>query len=169
MAALNTPGTPPRARLRATVEGASTYVLELDPAGAAAELDPTRPPPVRALPATPDDVAAARQRVEVIVEGWRFEVVLEDAGRAALRERAGRLGGARAAAAKQVLRAQIPGRVVSVAVAAGEAVAAGQRLLSVEAMKMENEVRAPHAGTVERVAVAAGETVEQGDELVVIS
>ena len=66
------------------------------------------------------------------------------------------------------VRAIIPGRVVSVAVAAGDAVAAGQRLLAVEAMKMENELRAPRDGTVERVAVAAGQTVELGDLLVVL-
>ena len=57
---------------------------------------------------------------------------------------------------------------MSVAVAAGDAVEAGQRLLSVEAMKMENELRAPRAGTVERIAVAAGQTVELGDTLIVI-
>ena len=57
---------------------------------------------------------------------------------------------------------------MSVAVAAGDAVEAGQRLLSVEAMKMENELRAPRAGTVERIAVAAGQTVELGDTLVVL-
>ncbi|MEP6639101.1 MAG: biotin/lipoyl-containing protein, partial [Chloroflexota bacterium] len=66
------------------------------------------------------------------------------------------------------VRAIIPGRVVSVAVAAGDPVTAGQRLLAVEAMKMENELRAPRDGTVERVAAAAGETVELGDLLVVI-
>jgi biotin carboxyl carrier protein len=57
---------------------------------------------------------------------------------------------------------------VSVAVAAGDDVAAGQRLLAVEAMKMENELRAPRDGTVERVTVAVGQTVELGDPLVVI-
>ena len=47
-------------------------------------------------------------------------------------------------------------------------VEAGQRLLAIEAMKMENEVRAARAGTVESVAVAVGQTVELGAELVVI-
>ncbi len=54
------------------------------------------------------------------------------------------------------------------AVSAGDEVAAGQRLLAVEAMKMENELRAPRGGTVELVAVAVGQTVELGDSLVVI-
>ena len=66
------------------------------------------------------------------------------------------------------VRAIIPGRVVSVAVAVGEDVEAGQQLLVVEAMKMENELRAPRAGTVERVAVGPGQTVELGDTLIVL-
>ena len=61
-----------------------------------------------------------------------------------------------------------PGRGVSVAVEAGDTVVAGQRLLAVEAMKMENELRSPRAGIVERVAAAVGQTVELGDPLVVI-
>ena len=54
-------------------------------------------------------------------------------------------------------------RRVGRAVTPGDAVAAGQRLLAVEAMKMQNELRAPRDGIVERVAVAAGQTVELGD------
>ena len=64
------------------------------------------------------------------------------------------------------MRAIIPGVVVSVAVAPGDAVDAGQQLLVVEAMKMQNELRAPRAGTVERVAVGAERsTIEVGDLL----
>jgi biotin carboxyl carrier protein len=160
--------------LRATVEGREPLVLELDAAGAAEELagwHATVPTATltRELPASGDDRLGGRRRFEVVVDGWRFEVLLEDAARAALRERAARLGAAHGHATMQSLQAQIPGRIVSVDVAPGDAVEAGQRLLSVEAMKMENEVRAPRAGTVERVAVAAGQTVDQGDELVVIS
>ncbi len=57
---------------------------------------------------------------------------------------------------------------MSVAVAIGDDVEAGQRLLSVEAMKMENELRAPRAGIVERIAVGPGQTVELGDTLIVL-
>ena len=53
-------------------------------------------------------------------------------------------------------------------VAAGDEVVAGQQLLVVEAMKMQNELRAPRDGTVRRVAVAAGETSEIGDLLLVL-
>jgi biotin carboxyl carrier protein len=62
----------------------------------------------------------------------------------------------------------IPGRVVAVAVAPGDVVTAGQTLLVVEAMKMQNELRTPRDGTVERVAVGVGETIDLGDLLMVI-
>jgi biotin carboxyl carrier protein len=62
----------------------------------------------------------------------------------------------------------IPGRVAAVAVAPGDVVAAGQTLLVVEAMKMQNELRTPRSGTVERVAVGVGETIDLGDLLVVL-
>jgi len=107
--------------------------------------------------------------VEVVVDGWRFELLVEDEGRAALRERASRDRTAAATAGGPLeIRAIIPGRIVSVAVAPGDAVVAGQTLLAVEAMKMQNELRSPRAGTVTRVPVGAGSTVELGDVLVVL-
>jgi biotin carboxyl carrier protein len=66
------------------------------------------------------------------------------------------------------IRAIIPGRVAAVRVTAGDTVEAGQTLLVVEAMKMQNELRATRAGTVERVAVGAGDTIDTGDILVVV-
>ncbi len=57
---------------------------------------------------------------------------------------------------------------MAVAVEPGDAVEAGQQVLVVEAMKMQNELRAPREGTVERVGVAVGATIEVGDLLVVI-
>ena len=59
--------------------------------------------------------------------------------------------------------------VVTVGVASGDEVAAGQTIATIEAMKMEAAITAPKAGTVERVAVAATAQVEGGDLLVVIS
>jgi pyruvate carboxylase len=58
--------------------------------------------------------------------------------------------------------------VVTVGVAAGEAVNAGQTIATIEAMKMEAAITAPKDGTVERVAVAATAQVEGGDLLAVI-
>lgn len=110
-----------------------------------------------------------RRPVEVVVDGWRFELLVEDESRADLRERASRDRTAAGAAGGPLeIRAIIPGRVVAVAVAPGDTVEAGQTLLAVEAMKMQNELRAPRAGTVTRVPAAAGATVEVGDVLVVL-
>jgi len=112
---------------------------------------------------------AGKRSVEVVVDGWRFVLIVEDDARAALRDRATRAGddAGRSGGALEI-RAIIPGRVASVAVAPGDTVEAGQTLLAVEAMKMQNELRAPRGGTVSRVAVAAGATVEVGDVLVVL-
>jgi pyruvate carboxylase len=110
-----------------------------------------------------------RRSVEVVVDGWRFELVVEDEGRAALRDRATRDRDATAKAGEALeIRAIIPGRVASVAVTAGDTVETGQTLLAVEAMKMQNELRAPRGGTVLRVPAATGATVEVGDVLVVL-
>jgi biotin carboxyl carrier protein len=62
----------------------------------------------------------------------------------------------------------MPGRVVRVLAAAGTEVAAGQGLVVVEAMKMENELRAPHAGRVAELTVREGQAVEAGATLAVI-
>ena len=59
--------------------------------------------------------------------------------------------------------APMPGLVTSVAVAAGQAVAAGDRLVVLEAMKMEHVLRAPRDGVLANVAVAAGSQVTAGD------
>jgi len=110
-----------------------------------------------------------RSVVEVVVDGWRFELELEDDRRATLRERASRAADATASTGPLEVRAAIPGRVASVAVNAGDQIEAGTTLVVVEAMKMQNELRAPRAGRVERVAVGAGQTIEAGDVLAVIA
>jgi biotin carboxyl carrier protein len=117
---------------------------------------------------TPAAVRSGVPTLEVIVEGWRFEFTTEPESRAGLRERARRGADAAGHGGPTEMRAIIPGRVVGVSVAAGDTVAAGQEILVIEAMKMQNELRSPRAGTVERLAVGAGARVELGDLLVVI-
>lgn len=64
------------------------------------------------------------------------------------------------------LKAPMPGLVVRVQVEAGQRVAAGDPVLVLEAMKMENQLKAPAPGVVSVVAVSAGEAVEKGKVLV---
>ena len=108
------------------------------------------------------------ETIEVVVAGWRFDLVVEDASRAVLRERGTRTPETLSHDATTDVRAIIPGRVVEVAVAEGDEVELGQRLLVVEAMKMQNELKAPRSGSVARVAVGEGMTVDLGDLLVVL-
>ena len=60
------------------------------------------------------------------------------------------------------------GTIVKVLVAPGQAIGAGDAVVVLEAMKMENQISAERAGTVREVKVAAGDTVGQGDVLAVI-
>jgi biotin carboxyl carrier protein len=66
------------------------------------------------------------------------------------------------------VRALMPGRVIEVAVAPGEAVEKGALLLVIEAMKMQNEIRAERPGVIQKVAVRAGDTVEGGASLLTV-
>ena len=160
---------------RVTAAGASArpgdQPLTVEPGDAADAADAERHAERDAVVGTvgPPD-RDGRRPVEVVVDGWRFELLVEDDSRAALRERASRDRTAVGAAGGPLeIRAIIPGRVVAVAVNPGDTVEAGQTLLAVEAMKMQNELRAPRAGTVTRVAAGAGATVELGDVLVVLA
>jgi acetyl/propionyl-CoA carboxylase alpha subunit len=166
-------------RLRVTDRATGTVLGEVDPVRASdGELDPANGgDPSNGYPSGDDGPAAqpatvtrlAAGRLEVVVDGWRFDLLIEDADRADLRARATRAREASGQHGPIEVRAIIPGRVTSVAVAVGDAVTAGTRLLAVEAMKMENDVRSPRDGAVERVLVAPGQTVELGDVLVVIA
>ncbi len=69
---------------------------------------------------------------------------------------------------RQQLVAPMPGKIVRVLVAAGEQVSAGQGLLVIEAMKMQNEIRSPKSGIVEKVA-REGQTVNAGEILAIVS
>ena len=64
--------------------------------------------------------------------------------------------------------APMPGNILKVNVAAGQAVKEGDVLVILEAMKMENEIMAPKSGTVTQVVVSKGSTVETGAPLVFI-
>lgn len=155
--------------LRVVVTGTDDErTFELSPVEASAEV-PAEASQVRAAPALDGDAAAGRRRYEVTVDGWVIAVAAEPAARAALRERALRSGAGSRHDGPQAIRARIPGRVVRIWVEVGQQVVVGDRLLSVEAMKMENEVRSPVAGVVQAISVAVGDRVELHAELAVVA
>jgi biotin carboxyl carrier protein len=69
---------------------------------------------------------------------------------------------------RQQLVAPMPGKIVRVLVKPGDAIEAGQGIVVVEAMKMQNEVRSPKSGTVERLLVTEGQTVDAGEALATV-
>jgi biotin carboxyl carrier protein len=77
----------------------------------------------------------------------------------------GRRPGHTEAEGRQQILAPMPGKIVRWLVKAGDRVEAGQGLLVVEAMKMQNEIRSPKSGTVERVLAKEGQPVTAGEVL----
>lgn len=145
-----------------------TTIRRLDPERAELRTGGSKVPVLdRASSARPRDRGVARR--EVLLEGWRVVLDLEPASRAALRERARRDPAAGAASGPAEVRAMIPGVVVAVPVAVGDTVSAGQKLVIVEAMKMQNEILAPRDGVIDRLNVVTGARIEVGDVLLVIS
>lgn len=139
------------------VRPAEGWRLELSDAarGIGRLVDGTTSVPVLVEGAGSEWVVTLRgRRVPVTVRTWR-ERLLAEAETAA---------GSHAGPIE--VRATLPGLVVAVGVAVGDEVAEGATLLTIEAMKMQNEVRAPRAGTVIEVAVAAGQAVATGASLV---
>src|SRR5271154_4145 len=102
--------------------------------------------------------------LQAIAGGREFAVVIQDE-----REWGRKRGSAVEAEGRQQVLAPMPGKIVRVLVSAGDKVRAGQGLLVVEAMKMQNEIRAPKSGTIDRVRVIEGQTVNAGEVVVIVS
>ena len=111
------------------------------------------------------DVADRDGACVVGVADETYVIQVEEATRYLIRTKAG----AAAGAGPQTLTAPLPGKITHVAVEAGDTVAAGDTLLVIEAMKMENELKAGAPGTVAEVRVRPGQAVNAGDVLVVIT
>lgn len=94
--------------------------------------------------------------------GRRLFLTVADKRDRAERQRAG------VGAGPVEVRAQMPGKIISLLVAPGTEVEAGQSLLVIEAMKMQNELKSPKSGIVSKLLVSEGETVAANHRLVVI-
>jgi biotin carboxyl carrier protein len=107
-------------------------------------------------------IEGAPPEVGVVASGHRAYVRVESE-RLRAASAAKRTGGA---AGEKTIAAPMPGRVVKLLVVEGDAVAAGQGVIVIEAMKMENELRAKGPGTVGRIHVKQGDTIESGAKLI---
>ncbi|ALJ18641.1 ATP-binding protein [Microbacterium sp. No. 7] len=132
---------------------------------ATAPTDETRDPTGPATPASIDAAIDADGAVWVHADGATHR--LQPLTRRAAAERRLAARGRSGGAAEPELRAPMPGAVVAVHVADGAHVAAGDRIVSIEAMKMEHAVTAPHDGTV-HVTAAVGDQVRRDQVLATV-
>jgi pyruvate carboxylase subunit B len=105
----------------------------------------------------------SRGRYSLALDGFRYDVEALDERTRAVRDMS---AASAVATGPAPVVAPMPGLVVRVNVAPGDHVEAGQGVVVMEAMKMENELRASAAGTVKTVRVSAGTAVEKGAVLV---
>lgn len=103
--------------------------------------------------------------VEVLMGGRLYSGKVQDERALLL---AGRRGGLSADSGEISIKSPMPGLVVAIPVSEGQGVTAGQTVVILESMKMQNELKAPRDGTISRVHVAAQQSVEQGKVLVTI-
>ena len=104
--------------------------------------------------------------VEVLMSGRLYTGTVLDERAQLVRSRR---GGDAADSGEVTVRAPMPGLIVAVLVTEGDQVKAGQTLVILESMKMQNELKAPRAGTVQRVSTQSGVTVEQRKVLVTLT
>jgi len=132
-------------------------------------------------PVDADVVKVAASSVSILLDGQSFEVHVTPALEGKLKLQSGpheftaevqdprawrgrKHGGLEAEGRQQVL-VPMPGKVIRLLVKEGDTVQAGQGLIVIEAMKMQNEIRSPKSGKVERLLTKEGQTVNVGEVL----
>jgi biotin carboxyl carrier protein len=103
---------------------------------------------------------------QVLFLGQLFNVIVEDERQRRLRQTS---GGPTVTGGEIQLRAPMPGMIVDVPVEEGQQVAAGDNLVILESMKMQNELKSPREGVVSRVRVKAGDNVDQNQVMIILS
>ena len=153
-------------RVEVALDGEGVHVDGEDVRAALAEIEGT---PVRLL-TIGDQVhrvvvrrGQGRGRYTLWMGGHRYEVEALDERTRTIRDLSSASSGPKGPAP---LVAPMPGLIVRVSVQPGDTVSAGQGLVVMEAMKMENELRAPAAGTVRAIHAVPGKAVEKGTVLV---
>jgi biotin carboxyl carrier protein len=133
-------------------------------------------------PVNADVILAAPNAVSVILDGAVFEVHIAPSLDGTYKLQTGpqefqadvrdprawhgrKQGAALEAEGRQQIIAPMPGKVIRLLVNVGDEVEAGQGLVVVEAMKMQNEIRSPKKGKVERLQAKEGQAVNAGDVL----
>ncbi len=162
-------------RIASSSSGEKTRVIDLErnASGWRATLD--------GRPVAVDAAEIAPNTLSILLDGQSFEISVTPSQDGKLnlhtgtqeftaevidpRAWSGRRHGSVEAEGRQQIIAPMPGKVVRLLVKAGEHVEAGQGLLVVEAMKMQNEIRSPKSGTVERVLAKEGQPVNAGEIL----
>ncbi len=104
-----------------------------------------------------------RGELHMVIGSARYAVDVQDP-----RSLRTRLAAGRTEAGPQKLMAAMPGKIVRILVKEKDEVKAGQAVLVMEAMKMQNEMKSPKDGRVQKILVAEGSTVNAGDTLAVI-
>jgi biotin carboxyl carrier protein len=166
-------------QLRSSLSGEKTRVIELEREGASWRV--TLDGHLVAV----DAVEIAPNILSILLDGQSFEISVTPlpGGKLKLQNGAqeftaevidprawsGRRHGNVEAEGRQQVVAPMPGKVVRLLVKAGDHVEAGQGLLVVEAMKMQNEIRSPKSGTIERVLAKEGQPVNAGEILCVVA
>jgi biotin carboxyl carrier protein len=149
-------------KLSLTINGAPRDV-EIDDAGAGIiEVEPGVYSVLREGRSYEARVEQGKDLLVVSIDGYRFEIEVRDP------RRWSRKAGTAGLHGRVEVTAPMPGRVVRVLAATGDSVEAGQGLMVVEAMKMQNEIKSPKAGRVASLPVEEGATVAAGQVLATI-
>lgn len=104
--------------------------------------------------------------VQVLLRGRLFDFIVEDERQRRLRQSS---GGAAIQSGEYQLKAPMPGLIVAIPIEEGQEIKAGDDLIILESMKMQNELKAPRDGVVNRIRIKPGDNVDQNQVLLTLS